>query len=177
MRVNSEYMSCYVIILNYKNWSDTVECVDSVLQSNYSDYKIIVCDNYSNNASLNMISNWLEGSMSIDDCCSNLFLKKHIKKFPQYLVWHTPMQKKYNSKILLVQNIENRGFAAGMNVGLKIASFQDDFDYAFILNNDTVVDENAIGNAIGHIKRNRAIGICSTNVKYYYPPYSSGWEL
>ena len=48
-----------IVILNYKNWQDTIECLDSVMNITYPNYRVIVVDNDSQNDSLEHISAWL----------------------------------------------------------------------------------------------------------------------
>lgn len=50
----------YVIILNYNGWQDTLECIDSVLKSDYPSFEIVVCDNASNNESVSKINSWIK---------------------------------------------------------------------------------------------------------------------
>ena len=45
-----------VILLNYNSWKDTVECIDSLLQSSYENFNIIVVDNCSSDDSIEKIS-------------------------------------------------------------------------------------------------------------------------
>jgi len=36
----------YIIILNYNNWYDTIECLESVLRNDYPNYQVIVVDSF-----------------------------------------------------------------------------------------------------------------------------------
>lgn len=40
------------VVLNYKNYSDTIECVSSLLAIERNDYKIVIVDNFSENESI-----------------------------------------------------------------------------------------------------------------------------
>jgi GT2 family glycosyltransferase len=54
-----------------------------------------------------------------------------------------PAIKKQFPQIFLIESAENLGFAAGNNLGLKLALDQNS-DFALLLNNDTLVDKNLI---------------------------------
>lgn len=41
----------YIIIVNYKNYSDTIECIESLERIDYKNYRIIIIDNNSSNNS------------------------------------------------------------------------------------------------------------------------------
>ena len=57
---------CYVIILNYNGWKDTIECLDTLFQSNNSvNYKVIVCDNNSTDSSVKNIRSWLDDKLEL----------------------------------------------------------------------------------------------------------------
>lgn len=48
---NTEKMVC-IILVNYNGYKDTLECVQSILKSSYTNYKIIIVDNASNDVQL-----------------------------------------------------------------------------------------------------------------------------
>jgi GT2 family glycosyltransferase len=41
----------YIIVLNYRNYNDTIDCVHSVEKINYPNYRIVLIDNNSGNSS------------------------------------------------------------------------------------------------------------------------------
>ena len=51
----------YIVILNYNDWQDTIECLESVYQSDYQNYQVIVCDNASTDGSKEKIKEWAKG--------------------------------------------------------------------------------------------------------------------
>lgn len=50
MNVKNEPL-VFLIVLNYKGYEDTCECVDNLLQQNYGNYKILIVDNDSQDQS------------------------------------------------------------------------------------------------------------------------------
>ncbi|WP_051237892.1 glycosyltransferase family 2 protein [Lacticigenium naphthae] len=48
-------MKLGIVILNYLNWEDTVECIDSIYNQTYGDLEIVVVDNNSKNRSIENI--------------------------------------------------------------------------------------------------------------------------
>jgi len=109
-----------IIILNYKNYSDTIRCIESILQEYPEEVNIVVVDNASDNGSLSEI----EASFS---------------KRTKVGYWYEAENKReYDDfNILLVQNQKNGGYAVGNNVGLKVA-YSLGFRYLMVLNNDTM---------------------------------------
>lgn len=56
-----------IVLLNYNSYTDTSECINSIFQSNYSRYKIIVVDNMSLDNSLDKLRNEFSGRVIFID--------------------------------------------------------------------------------------------------------------
>ena len=106
----------YILILNYNAYVKTIDCVNSILNSNYKNYKIIIIDNNSSDTSFDYFTKWI-----------NL--------------------NNFNS-IELIRNDKNGGYAYGNNKAIKIIQHYNDCKYIWILNNDTLIDENALSELI-----------------------------
>lgn len=91
----------HIVVLNYRNYADTIECVRSLEHLSYPNYQIVIVDNASPNESEAVLR--------------------------QTFTSHT-----------FIQSGENRGYAAGNNIGLKNA-LENGAEYVLILNNDTLV--------------------------------------
>lgn len=74
--------------------------------------------------------------------------------------------KKEFPMVYLIENNENLGFAGGNNVGLTYA-IQNDFVYAFLLNQDTVVDENFLDASVSAIEGSGNIGAVQSLLLHY----------
>ena len=48
----------YILILNWNGWADTIECLESVFKSAYANFKVVVCDNFSSDFSIESI--WID---------------------------------------------------------------------------------------------------------------------
>ena len=80
-----------IIIVNYKGWQETAQCLQSLLKSNYPSFEVFVVENGSPNNS-----------------------SERLEQFIQKL-------KDQNQKVNLIQSKENLGFARGCNLGIKTA--------------------------------------------------------
>ena len=110
MMSNIEYV--YILILNYNDFVKTIDCINSIFNSKYKNYKIIIIDNNSSDDSKNNFTKWIE-----------------VNNY---------------SSIQLIENSRNGGYAYGNNKGIEIASRNDDCKFIWVLNNDTLIDENAL---------------------------------
>lgn len=53
--------SIFVIILNWKGWQDTVECIESLLRNDYKNFRVVVIDNHSEDESYEKLLEWCRG--------------------------------------------------------------------------------------------------------------------
>ena len=60
--------------------------------------------------------------------------------------------------VLLVQNKQNLGFAGGNNVGFQAVLNNKEFDYAMLLNSDTLVKEDFLDRLIDVVEKDENIG-------------------
>src|SRR5699024_601070 len=70
-------------------------------------------------------------------------------------------------EVLLNQNESNLGFAGGNNVGIRYA-LERGADYVWLLNNDTVVDREALSTLVEYMNGRPNIGICGSKLIYYH---------
>jgi GT2 family glycosyltransferase len=163
-------MKTAIILLNWNGGLDTIACLDSMLgKIDLSQDKIFIIDNDSSDQSIQLISDFIvqkEISFSICDAAE--------------------LNNRYNKEtaIFIVKNKANLGFGAGNNTVLKkLKSLNDNFQCAWLINNDAIVEQESLSSlkltmassaeiaAVGSIILNYPIDgiIQNTGVKYY--PY------
>jgi GT2 family glycosyltransferase len=130
-----------IVVLNYKNYEDTLDCLRSLRAITYPQCEIVVVDNDSRNDSLAQIreSILLEssahtstaGGRSDDEC-------------------------RPDSTVLL-QSDCNRGYAAGNNLGIREALARG-AAYVLVLNNDTVVRPGVLEPLVGYAETHPDVG-------------------
>ena len=54
-----------IVILNWNGWEDTIECLESLYQISYSDYRVILVDNNSSNESILKIKDYCNGKIKV----------------------------------------------------------------------------------------------------------------
>lgn len=117
-----------VVILNYKNASDTIACINSLYQHTLqSAYKIVVVDNGSDVACVEAIDRYIAGFEE------HLLLDEQTSRPAATLPFITHLR--------LDQNI---GYARGNNKGLELLYDDKDVTRVMILNNDILLSEDII---------------------------------
>lgn len=165
-----------IIILNYCNWQDTIECLESVFNLRYENFYVIVCDNGSPDKSMLHFKTWAESfsspssrESSINDsiCLNSHKLKTYSICQRGQLV--EPYSLEAGQKhLFIIDNKENLGFAGGNNVGIRFALMDPDLDFVWILNNDTVVEPDALNHLVRKMCSDRDIGLCGSTLLYYH---------
>ena len=121
-----------IILLNWNEYQDTIECVVSLKDMEYDNYEILIVDNGSTNNSVEILQ----------------------EKFPE---------------ITLIKSKENLGFCEGNNVGIRHA-LEDNSDYVFVLNNDTVVDRCVLKSLVKVAESNNDMCIYAPKIYFYDKP-------
>lgn len=143
-----------IILVNWNGWRDTVECLESLLLLKYPDFRVVVCDNGSSDDSLQEIRNWADRQkLEYIEC--------------QRVEAEADGQVDLNPWLVLIRNDENLGFAGGNNVGLRHAMTHGDVEYCWLLNNDTVVDPDALTHLVARMQQQPKVGICGCTVRLY----------
>jgi GT2 family glycosyltransferase len=151
----------YVVILNYQNWQDTLECLESVLHSSYRYFSVIVIDNNSQNNSLGNLTNWAQNFQSDSKVTKESFSyrllnKENINDFTDPALFNT---------LTFIQNDSNTGFAAGNNIALHFLQNED--AYIWLLNPDMIVREDTMTELIKFADKKDRHSIIGSVVKHY----------
>jgi len=175
----TEIRRCYVIVLNWNGWALTLPCLESLFRQTHEDKVIVVCDNGSNDGSLDFIAAWAEGRLDV------------VKGAQSELtdLWFPPISKPVSyirltrmeaakggddvalgASLVLIENGANLGYGGGCNVGLQFALARHDFEFVWILNNDVVVTPDSLGTLIDEAERDPDAGIIGSTVLYFDQP-------
>lgn len=118
-----------IVILNYNNAEDTINCILSVVKYNTYPFKMIIVDNGSTNkGTVEAIDSFLKENFSTD----------YTKKYEEEII--TTNLNKFT--FLISKN--NSGYAQGNNKGLNLFYKDNSINDIMILNNDILFIEDII---------------------------------
>jgi len=173
----------YIILLNYNRWTDTIECLESVLRNNYPNHQVVVVDNNSLDNSMEYLKAWAEGKLDVWVNPKNPLRSLSFPPIPKPIpyVYYTKeeaekgknlkLEKNVKNQIVLIQSSYNGGFSYGNNIGIKYALSKNDFEYVWLLNNDTVIEESSllklVEKAQNYKRLGKKIGIIGSKIFYY----------
>ncbi len=169
-------MQSYVILLNWNGWKHTIECLESVFRLACPNFGVIVCDNASTDGSLEKIKQWARGELlaeSANPQLSRLISPPFPKPIPYLELTREQAESRTaacSSQLTLIQNGANIGFAAGNNVGLRYALGEPNCQFFWLLNNDTVVEPDALSAMVRLMQQRPEVGLCGSLSLSYYSP-------
>ena len=157
-------MKTYIILLNWNSWADTVACVTSLLELDYTDFHIIIADNASTDGSVGRILEKLglmvnkDGKMLTVRCLSEDDALKN-ETAPEV-----------SCDVTVIRNNANYGFGGGNNRGLKYILKNGCFDYVWLLNNDTIVERRALSALIAEAEKDKKAAFVGSVLRYFEKP-------
>ncbi len=167
----------FIVVVNWNGWRDTVECLESIFRLDYPSFTVVVCDNDSSDDSLEQIGGWARGSIAAS-CGSPDLLRLIDPPFPKPIESVTipasaaiEAAATMNSRLVLIQTGSNLGFAGGNNVGIRYALARGHHGYIWLLNNDTVIEPDALSALIQMVHSDPCLGICGSLLRNYAAPH------
>jgi GT2 family glycosyltransferase len=172
-------MSAATILVNWNGWADTIECLESLLRSDCPMGPIIVCDNDSQDRSIEHLKAWADGRLEAwlppDSPLRGLVVPPVVKPVA-YVEYDRAEAERGGSPtardvpLVLVRTGGNLGFAGGNNVGLRYVLARGDLERVWLLNNDTVVLPDALRRLSDEMRDDSRLGICGSTLRFYEEP-------
>lgn len=167
---------CYVILVNWRGSTDTIACLETLFASQNQALRVVVCDNHSQDGSLDRIQAWATGMLAPETPShprlAGLMGQACLSPICQRLSRDEAQSGAVDAdaNLLLVDNKANLGFAAGNNVGLRLALSQPDMDCVWILNNDTLVEPDCLARMRQELRKNGDRAVCGSMIHFVDRP-------
>ena len=153
------------IVLNYNGWRDTVACLLSLLRSVPVPDTIIIVDNASTDDSACRILHAMKDTET-DGAVWEMTASTPDAVQASFTEYAASCEK---SRLFFIQSRKNGGYAAGNNLGIRLAMLLE-ADALWILNNDTVVSPNALHAMKERLFSRPRPGLCGACIRYMEPP-------
>ena len=154
-----------IVTINFNGSNDTIELINSLIESEESFNLIIVDNNSSNQNEFGIIKEaLLKRKASLEENTSH-YEDERITKIVNFTI--------DNNIFTLIQSNDNYGFSVGTNIGLKYALFRwPNCRYLCILNNDTIVTKYFLSNITTILDKEEIGAAMGTIIHYgYNKPY------
>ncbi|WP_418320792.1 glycosyltransferase family 2 protein [Piscinibacter sakaiensis] len=169
-------MKVAIILVNWKGWRDTIECLESIFNLDYPGFRVFVVDNDSGDGSPDRIKEWAAGSQPVPVATLTPLTPLTLPTVQKPVtVIECDRRQVENGAIadgplVLIHAGGNLGFAGGNNIVLRHILNQGDYDYAWLLNNDTVIDPKALSALLQRSFEHPMAGIIGSTLLLYDQP-------
>ncbi len=169
----------YVVVVNYGPGWDTIECLESLLRCRHANREVVVCDNGPGDTAARLIRAWAEGKVDVVPQGGAIVRRLCTPPMPKPVPYSTCADIDIeagrapscpSASLVLITSRKNRGFAGGANLGLRYALSRGDADFFWLLNNDTVVDSEALPHLLEVMDARSRLGICGSTLAYFHCP-------
>jgi GT2 family glycosyltransferase len=168
----------YIVVLNWNGWQDTMACLESLAGLRGASVRIVVCDNGSRDDSLRYLRDWAEGVLwaprpdhprlaALYSRAPGTPTAYQCVRREEVLAGTAPAA---TEPLILLDNGENLGFAGGNNVGIRYAMAQPDMSHLWLLNNDTLVDPDALRCMLDRLESVSQPAVCGCRLMFADDP-------
>lgn len=148
-----------VIILNWNGAEKTIECLASLQTMDYRPFEVILIDNKSTDNSVAELIDWLKSEKSAFSM--ELSVNNARPAQPSNISQQLPLY--------FILSDSNLGYAGGCNIGIRHALARN-FNYIWLLNNDTIVDKTTLSEMINIANSSSDIGMVGSKIYFFLFP-------
>ncbi len=152
-----------IVILNWNGWANTIECLQSVYESDHHGFHVVVVDNGSADESVDRIKDWArsrEIQLLMDGDHNRSIHERPGSRVAGPGVGRT---------LTVVETGRNLGFSGGVNQGIQVAR-RYSAEYVLLLNNDVVVDPSCLSRLVRVAEQDTSVGVVGCKIYHYSRP-------
>jgi GT2 family glycosyltransferase len=147
-----------VVVVHTENLDNTIQCIESLLSSNYPNKVIVICDNSSD---VSLSDQLVERIIAVTNCGINILAKTELCQSNDVSI----------GGINIIRCGQNLGYAAAANLGFMLTLKDVSTKYAWLLNDDVAVESSCLTHMISRSEAVPNAGICGSRCVYYHNPH------
>jgi GT2 family glycosyltransferase len=159
-----------IVVVNWNGTDDTIECLESLMRINASEFRILVMDNGSDINPYTAMRKWTANGLEKTPSHPSWLRDLAGPRRHEVTLQRIDASEAWDAKALvtLVEIGWNSGFAHANNVGIKMALDNPKVDYIWLLNNDTIVTPDTLGELVKTARMDPQYAIIGSTLVYYH---------
>ena len=161
-----------IVTLTWNDWKNTIECLESIFNSSYNFFDVILVDNNSEKHHIDKIISWANNKIEVKDEEFDFNPNKNLEIInieKNYVVENTGKKK-----IFLIKNKENLGLTAGLNVGYNFLIKQD-YDYIARIDCDFIISKKYLEIMKNLFENDEKVVAASPKIKHAFLRNTVWW--
>jgi hypothetical protein len=148
-----------ITVLTWNDWENTVKCLESIYQSSFQEFDVILVNNNSDQKHIDKIFDWSKNKIKVEDEEINFNPEKNIEII--YVDDQLIVDRKGQKKIYLIDSkakknerwAVNLGCTAGLNLGYKF-SLKQNYDYIGRIDCDFIITDSYLEGILNTLAQN-----------------------
>jgi len=161
-----------ITVLTWNDWENTVECLESIFNSSFQNFDVILVNNNSDKIHIQKIYEWSKNKIKVNDEEFNFNPNKKIEI----------VEVKDNSKITIIgtkkiyiiNSDKNIGLTAGLNLGYKFC-LNNIYDYIARIDCDFIISKNYLEGMINTMEIEKKVVAASPKIRHAYLRNTIWW--
>lgn len=145
-----------IVIVNWRNATDTIACLRSLQNLADPDVTVIVCDNGSADGSVEKLAEWAASALA------------QTGKTFQVLSDSDLGDAAPDHDLTIIASQRNLGFAGGNNLCMRLALAGPEIEGVWLLNNDTEVLPDSLSALRARMAEDPRMGLCGSTLVYHH---------
>ena len=165
--------SIAVTVLTWNDWENTIVCLESIFQSTYKNFDVVLVNNGSEKYHIKKIYDWAQNKILVEDNEIEYNKNKQIQIID--ITNNFKIQNKCNRNIYIINLEKNIGLAPAVNLGFKF-SIQNQYDLTARIDCDFIVTKEYLKNMSSIFEVKNDIVAASPKIKHAYLRNTIWWK-
>lgn len=164
-----------IVIVSYESGDYLLQCLESLLSSECTEFRIVVCDNASPDSTVKNLQLWASGEKEVPGTSGMMNspavpIEKpfSIREFSEKEAGVLNFDQLEPVTIVRLDN--NLGYAGAVNVGLSILKEHSEIDAFWVLNPDCITPPETVSNLRQFLTAKKPCGLVGGRILYAEPP-------
>ena len=165
--------SIAVTVLTWNDWENTIVCLESIFQSTYKNFDVVLVNNGSEKHHIKKIYDWAQNKILVEDKEIEYNKDKKIQIID--ITNNFKIQNKCDKNIYIINLEKNIGLAPAVNLGFKF-SIKNNYDLSARIDCDFIITKKYLESMSSVFTNENNIVAASPKIKHAYLRETIWWK-